>query len=183
MAWLRRHLLGAQPARMMGAFLDVCRAAVRLHRLHFLREHADELARRSPPPQALTHGRWTMSDVAPGALIGFYDVEWRAGLCFRWSRPIAALRLALEPGPWRLEVDTRGLRPAPVPGLRALWSGSLSAVRQGPHGFSLELRATPDAADPGTPQLVVLTCPPLRAAAPDTRRLGLPLFGVEISRA
>jgi len=179
-AWLRCHLFRRQPARMRRAFLDLCRATVRLHRLRFLRGHAEALVRRVPPVHALPEGRWAMPDIPPGALFGFYDAEWLANRSFRWSRPIAALRLALGPGRWRVELDTGGLRPAPVPGLRAFWNGVPCALREDVQGVSLELAGA--AVDEGAGRCLVLTCRSLRAAPPDTRPLGLPLFAVDIRR-
>jgi hypothetical protein len=178
-AWARCHLSRRDPERMMRAFRDMCLAAVRLHRLRFLHGHAAELASRADPPHGLTPGRWLMDDMPRGALIGWHDAERFDGDAFRWSSPIAAIRLAIPPGRWRVAFETRGLRGGLAGSLRVLCHQSLAPAHL--NGAGIEVTLEPRHFNRKPHELLILAIDPGPVALPDTRRLGVPVFAVDIA--
>jgi hypothetical protein len=108
-------------------------------------------------------------------LVGFHPLERYAGLPFRWSEPLAHVKLALPPGEQVVELVTRELRPPLA--LEAFVNGRRAPIedRAAEEGT---IRVTVREADRRTGlQYLTLTCAPWSAAG-DSRVLGLPLFGL-----
>jgi len=108
-------------------------------------------------------------------LVGFHPLERYAGLPFRWSEPLAHVKLALPPGEQVVELVTRELRP-PL-GLEAFVNGRRAPVESRPaEGGPIRVTVHESARRAGL-QYLTLKCVPWSADG-DTRTLGLPLFGL-----
>jgi glycosyltransferase involved in cell wall biosynthesis len=114
---------------------------------------------------------------------GFHDVERWESRAFRWSGPVAGFWLDLPPGRHHVTLETEPLRP---PGLLEVsWHGRRvrhverldRSIR-----FDLQVTAAPSAG-PGVLALVASPVPRRARAPTETRRLGIPLFGLRIAPA
>jgi hypothetical protein len=123
------------------------------------------------------------AELPDGALVGFHAPErWRAGdarpTC-RWTRPLALLRLALEPADMRLVLEVSSPVPPERRALRVFWNGT--PVRAAPDGgFLLQRRGF----RPGE-QLLAIACAPFRparAGLDDPRELGVAVFALRFER-
>jgi hypothetical protein len=123
------------------------------------------------------------AELPDGALVGFHAPErWSAGdarpTC-RWTRPLALLRLALEPADTRLVLELSSPVPPERRALRVFWNGT--PVRAAPDGgFLLERRRF----RPGE-QLLAIACAPFhpaRAGLDDPRELGVAVFALRFER-
>ena len=113
------------------------------------------------------------------ALFGFHGLERIDGESFRWTGPLAAMRLPLVKGRYRLRLVTRDLRGAKVK-LRSAFNGSRIepiALPNGDYEIPIEQWHCRD-----REQSLILSCDPLRPwhhGVTDYRELGIPLFHVE----
>ena len=138
-----------------------------------------------PPPA--TDGAVT-ADRLDGSLVGAHGLEHASGRTFRWTEPVALLRLAPPAQGGVLRVDTGGLRGSPLDYLHRIYAGARRLARDRitgdaqtlvahlPAGFA---RAARDAG-------IVLVCDPLvpnRAGSSDRRRLGMPVVAVHLAAA
>ena len=148
-----------------------------LHALSTMRAEALDRASSS------TADGSAMGEVPEDWLVGFHDVEEYDGERFRWSGPLAALKLPLELDRYLLRIRTRGLRRGVR--LRAFLNGRPLLVHdcQSESGeIRLALRRTHFRKTRF--QYLVLLCEPLRPwlhGVPDRRELRLPVFGVSRS--
>ena len=123
---------------------------------------------------------FSMVDVPGEWLTGFHALEEHDGERFRWSAPIACIKLPLESRDGVLRLRTRGLRPGVR--LRAFLNGHQLAVHdcQTEHG-EIRLMLRGRHVRPTPFQYLVLVCEPLRPwlhGVEDRRELGLPMFRV-----
>jgi hypothetical protein len=121
-----------------------------------------------------------LADLPETWLTGFHLVEELDGERFRWSGPIASIKLRLDADDRVLRLRTRGLRHRP--GLQAFLNGRRLAIHdcQAEHG-EIRLILGRRHVKPGPFQYLVLICEPLRPwlhGVPDQRELGIPLFSV-----
>ena len=144
-------------------------------------EHA--AAAGLPAPAAPVGGVLRPAELPDGALFGFHAPErWRAAdvrpTC-RWTRPLALLRLALEPADLRLILEVSSPVPSERRALRVFWNGT--PVRAAPDGgFLLQRRRF----RPGE-QLLAIACAPFRPASSgldDPRELGVAVFALRFER-
>jgi hypothetical protein len=115
-----------------------------------------------------------------GDFIGFHARETVDGQPFRWSSPLALVRVAVPPGDYEVRLDTNGILDCRRPGLVEL---HLNGRRMRPAGErmagQIAFRADPTMFRAGAPQHVVLASGRFRAAGPGERRvLGVPVFAI-----
>ncbi len=169
--------------RLFAAYRDVHAGMVRLSRLAAITEHLATTAPAPPPlltvQPAEVHDEW---------LLGFHAVERWGDEPFRWSGPVALLRLGLPKATYAARIETRALRQAPVPlCLQAFFNRHKLPA----HAFhwddgALVFWIGPSMFVPGPEQQLVLTCNPLRPwtlGVPDRRELGLPIFSIAFTPA
>ncbi|MDX6642940.1 MAG: hypothetical protein QOD76_902 [Solirubrobacteraceae bacterium] len=166
-------------SRRSSGFEEAHRRVVRVTQLRWIRDHDGP-----PPPPMRATGRWPVAELPGAALVGIHGLEVHRERNFRWTEPVALLRLPPVAGEQALIVDTGGLRGPPLDYVDAVYAGTSRVPRD-------SLR------DDG--QRLIVRLPPLRAAAPyagttilsrpleprqvgraDLRRLGMPVFSVEL---
>lgn len=158
------------------AYRDLAERLAWQHAVHVL-SASDHL---ESPESAEARDVYDVPDLPETWLTGFHLVEELDGEQFRWSGPVACLKLPLDPEYRVLRLRTRGLRPRP--GLRAFLNGRRLAIHdcQSESG-EIRLILGRRHFKPGPFQYLVLICEPLRPwlqGVPDQRELGLPLFSV-----
>jgi hypothetical protein len=113
------------------------------------------------------------------SLHGFHDLENWNGHTFRWSGRVAAIRLPLARGQYRLRLISRGIRPSGV-NLHVAFNGTRigpTLLPDGDHELAIERWHCHDLHQ----TLIFVTDPlfPWKEGVKDYRELGLPLFAVE----
>lgn len=156
------------------------RSATRLIRQTRLSVAIDHGLSGAPP--APTPPRWPIHAIPECQRVGFHGLEHRDGEPFRWSEPVALLRLRLPEGRVRLAIETRGLRGEPRRYVRGLFWNGRAARELGLTGD--RITGVLDVRDeaPGWLVLVADALRPERHGVPDQRRLGVPVFGIEFER-
>jgi hypothetical protein len=116
---------------------------------------------------------------APGHT-GFYPIEQYQGHQFRWSDAAAAMLIPVSAGTRQIRIDCLSVRDltSPVCDLRLYLDG----VRIPPRQLKTEEKRVSIDLDAGAPRVLTLgwTCVPVRAPA-DSRRLGLPITGLDLN--
>jgi len=161
---------------------------------HFLRSHqrAARLAQLEwlhenpvPPAAGLADGRRAIDELGPGDIVGVYGLEEFGGRRFRWTEPVAMIRIAPRQTACELRLETGGIRGDPLAFLIAV----VIAGRALPGKYcTSDDKATltihlPAAFAAAAKDGVVLVCNPLspaRAGIPDARSLGLPVTSIAI---
>jgi hypothetical protein len=127
-----------------------------------------------------------LGEVDNAWLIGFHLVERWGEDAFRWSGPVALVRLGLPAGTYEVRLETRGMR-QPVSSLRL---GVFFNRHQVPSSSLqwndglLSFRIDSSMFDPSPEQRLIVTCNPVRpwkVGVPDRRELGLPIFSIEFT--
>lgn len=154
-------------------------AAGELARQRALRRQSLSGSLSNPPgvPETLDYHPGEMPS---GGLIGFHGAEQFEGRRFRWSSPLALVRLALPPGRYVVRLDLGSLGAGLAPEFVDLYlDGRLlrrEACGQTGQGiFHAELGQFRDR----PPESLILVSGRIRAASPETRALGIPVFGIE----
>ena len=147
---------------------------VRITRRRWLRAHP-----------AADAGDWDYASIAelgPGRLSGVHGLEEQAGRPFRWTEPVALLRLPAHEGACTLGIETGGIRGDPLASVmavvadgRVLPSAAITAA-----GGTLSVRLPPAPSRRQPRGVIILAAPlvPARSGSPDGRRLGLPVLAV-----
>lgn len=175
-ARFRYHLCVSEDARFK-AFVDAYNSMVSEAR----HERSVEIASGEQVLQepATNYG---IEDLRSAYRVGFHAREERDERPFRWSYPVAFLRLPAPAGGVRVRLDTGGLRRPEHLGMFRLYAGgrrvSDRRLRHVDGGIEFDL-------DPSRSALLTIgwVCSPLpmRGASPvDPRPLGLPVFGIEV---
>jgi hypothetical protein len=143
---------------------------------------------RSPSIAVLPAGRAVGAAEFDGALVGAHALEYHDERPFRWTEPVALIRVALPDRDCVLRVDTGGLRGSPLDNVRSLRIGarSLPLALMRADGGALEVSLPRTWAQRATRRGVTVLCRPLvprRHGSTDPRRLGLPVFSVETRAA
>jgi hypothetical protein len=121
-------------------------------------------------------------------LVGFHLVERWGEDAFRWSGPVALVRLGLPAGTYEVRLETRGVRVEPLPLCLEVFFNRHkvpSSSIQFDNGL-LSFRVLPSMFEDGPEQRLFLTCNPLRpwkVGMSDRRTLGLPIFPITFTRA
>jgi hypothetical protein len=178
LAVARARLWRWREARLYRAYVDAYDRMVRVSRLEFI---AEQLSTPSLTPPG--HDELQLGEVADAWLVGFHPVERWGGLAFRWSGPVALVRLGLARGRYEVRVETRGLRGSPIPLRLAVFfnRSRISPDELRWHGSSICFRLDAAMFAEGAEQHLVLTCNPVRpweVGVPDRRELGLPIFSI-----
>jgi hypothetical protein len=156
---------------------------VRLTELRWIRDHVGP-----PTPPLRTTGSWSAEAVDGGELVGAHGLEYHDGRSFRWTEPVALLRLAPPPGEHLLTIDTGSLRGSPLDYVCAVYAGAhpLPPGDMQDEDGRLMVRLSPDFAEQAAANGVSLLARPLepgRQGSPDRRRLGMPVFSIELRPA
>ena len=175
---------GQHPDERYRRYLRLWEAAGRVARAGAVRPRA--LLVTEPVKEADPRAGFVLrpGELGPDRLIGFHARETWEGRAFRWAAPLAMLAVQVPPEPYRVILDTRGLRGRDIRGLVDLYlNGHRAPVA--PAGYDPlapgELAFTVDRRmfRPAPPQRLTLVSRRLRAAGSrDPRALGLPLFAI-----
>lgn len=113
-------------------------------------------------------------------LVSFHGLETHKGKTFRWSAPVAQMRLRLPAGRYEVALDTGGIRGAPGAYLLGLsWNGrpvERSRWRIGNDGVAFE--ASPVEAGAGDQHLTLVAEPLDTRGSSEARSLGVPVHGI-----
>jgi len=160
-------------------FLRSHQRAVRLAQLQWLHENP------MSPAAALAEGRRAVDELGPGDIVGVHGREEFQGRRFRWTEPVAMIRIAPRQTACELRLETGGIRGDPLASLiavviagRALPGKYCTSDDKGTLTIHLPAAFAAAAKDG-----VVLVCNPLspaRAGIPDGRTLGLPVTSIAI---
>jgi hypothetical protein len=170
--------------RQVQAYADVWERLTHYCRVRYVVEHAGD----DGPVAGVERHRYDMAEVSQRTLVGFHTRETCGGKTFRWSGPLALLRLHVSPGNYQVTLDTGSLRGAGCSFPYGLfWNGRRIArksirVEAGRIVFPIE-RTT---FVPGPEQRLSIVCAPLQSLlrrSADHRRLGLPVCSVEFRQA
>jgi len=142
------------------------------------------LARRPRSAGASSPGEMRLAyapaEMSAPALAGFHERESWDGRSFRWSAPLAWLRVDLSPGEYEVVIDTGGLRRfAEGTPLLLYLNGHRATMPPGSHSngsTSFTVRREMFRGPSG--QEIVFACSRLSTHGPERRRLGVPLFGL-----
>jgi len=123
-----------------------------------------------------------------GVLIGTHALESEGDRSFRWTEPVALMRLTPPAEGAMLRLDTGGLRGDPLDYLQGVYAGSLPLPPElvAGDGDALEVRLPGRFAGAAAGSGLVLICRPLvpsRNGSSDRRRLGMPVVELELSPA
>ena len=203
--WLARELVARLPARWAGARPRLLWERVRtfLHRVLAATAALPEEARwRSyvlaqegrvratelreivaengqPPPLRDGGGGAVAADRLGEILVGVHGLESDGSRSFRWTEPVALLRLRVPAEGALLEIDTGGLRgAAPLDFLQGIYAAGKRVAAEDVSGDERVIRARlgPEIAQAAAESGLVLVCRPLlpyRVGSSDRRRLGI----------
>lgn len=159
-------------------YLRAQERVVRSTRLRWIHDHV-----AAQPPPAPSVGAWTVDELDDAALVGAHAPEHREDGWFRWTEPTTLLRLLPPAGNHVLCIDTHGMRGSPLDYVVGVFVAgrpiSSTAIHDDRGRLVVELPAYLDGAAEG---IVVLCRPyePRREGSPDLRRLGMPIFSIEL---
>jgi hypothetical protein len=160
-------------------FLRAQDEVVRSTRLRWIRDRVGRL----DAPRARA-GRVTVDELTDAGIVGGHALERDGRRFFRWTEPVALLRVAGSPGQ-ELVLDTRGLRGPPLSYVTEAYVDGRRVARRLLDGDDRHLRIPlgqgTRARGPGG-GVTILSRPfdPGAWDVHDPRRLGLPLFSVEV---
>jgi hypothetical protein len=167
--------------RLIHAYRELWPALARQAGVHAL---AKAQARESVAPDAAGDA-FEVAELPDTWHTGMHDREELDGDRFRWSSPVACLKLPLKPGRQVLLLDTHGLRPDVR--MAAFLNGHRLRLRDLQYQVGeVQLAIRQEQLSEGPFQYLVLICEPLRPwlhGVPDQRELGLPLFRITSVRA
>jgi hypothetical protein len=115
-----------------------------------------------------------------GGLIGFHARETFDGQPFRWSSPLALVRVAMPPGDYEVRLDTKDIRNCQRPGLLGIYlNGRRMPPVEGCMAGQIAFRAEHTMFRVGAPQFVVLTSGRIcTVGSAERRALGVPVFAI-----
>jgi hypothetical protein len=168
-----------EPERRYRRYCRLWDAAGELARQRALRRQKPSGSSSDPPPASETLD-YRPGEMPSGDLIGFHGSEQFEGRRFRWSSPLALVRLRLPPGPYVVRLDLGSLG-APLASEfvdlyldgRLLRRGDDIQAGQG------IFRPEPGQFRDRPPENLILVSGRIRAASPEVRALGVPVFGIE----
>jgi hypothetical protein len=118
-------------------------------------------------------------------VVGVHGLESDGRRKFRWTEPVALLRLRLPAEGAVLRIDTGGLRGSPLGCLQGIYAAGrfVRAENVVADERVIEVRLEPAIARAAADDGLVLICRPLlprRFGSSDRRRLGMPIFELEL---
>ncbi len=187
-AWQRLNFLAAEwaterlplPAGLRWrGYLHAQDRIVAAARLSWIHRHVCAL---QPPAPAL--GSWTVEELDGATFVGAHAPEHRHDGCFRWTEPTAAVRL-LPPrdGPHVLSIDTHGMRGAPLDYVLGVHIAGRPLPRRALSDDGERLLVELPAHIAPTAEGIVVLCRPYeprREGSLDLRRLGMPVFAIDL---
>jgi hypothetical protein len=171
--------LPLSPQGRWWSYLRAQDGVVRLTHLRWIAERAEQLG--SPPYAA---GVRPVEELGPDELVPVHTLEHHDGRSYRWTEPVAQLRLRLSDRPAEILLDTGGLRGPVLHYVRGVYvNGNRvqpKALRE--ENGALVVPLPPNASGDAPIDLTVIARPlePSRSGPIDPRRLGLPVFSVEV---
>ena len=154
------------------------RHTVAAGQLRWIREQQDRPSASPSPAPGLT------AQALDGSrLVGAHGLESHDGRSFRWTQPVALLRLDPVARGGILRIDTGGVRGEPLGYLRSVHVGRrrLPLRECATDGAVVEVPLA--ATDGGDVTLVAKPLVPRREGSADRRRLGMPVFEVSVAGA
>ena len=155
---------------------------VRLAQLDWIRAHPEE------PAPVRGDGAGRPVEELDGALTGVHALEHDGERWWRWTEPVAHLRLAAPASGGVLAIDTGGRRGAPLDCVSGVYVGARRIrnrrLREDGTRLLVPLNAG-ESARAAREGLSILSRPlePWRSGSEDPRRLGLPVYGIELGYA
>jgi hypothetical protein len=150
---------------------------VRLAQLDWIRAHPDE-----PAPMPGDGARRPVEEL-DGALTGVHALEHDGERWWRWTEPVAHLRLAAPASGGVLAIDTGGRRGPPLDYVSGVYVGARRIRNRRLRDDGARLLVPLDAeewARAAREGLSILLRPLERSGSEDPRRLGLPVYGIEL---
>ncbi len=179
-AWATERLPLPSEMRWKG-YLRAQERVVRATRFRWIHEHL-----ATEPSLAPATGRWNARELDQEILIGAHTPEHLEDGWFRWTKPAAVLRLAAPPGRHQLRIDTHGMRGAPLDYLAGVHVAGHPIPSSAIHGDGVELIVDLPGRMGRSCEGIVLLCRPYeprKDGSPDQRRLGMPIFSIELCPA
>ncbi len=161
-------------------FMQALHEISELTQLRWIREHAD------PRLAALSEsGRRTIGELE-GVLVATHGLESHEGQAFRWTEPACSMQIRTPERGGELRVRTGGLRGAPLDYVRDVYVGARRVARDRLREEDEGTLVIPLPRAPGRRRAVPISviCEPLlpaRDGSLDSRRLGLPVFSLELA--
>jgi hypothetical protein len=175
--WTATHL-PLSPQGRWWSYLRAQDAAVRLTHLRWIDSHPEAL-----PPPSSTVGPRRVDELGPHELVPVHTLEEHDGRPFRWVEPVAQLRLRGAEGGATIRVDTGALRPSLLHYVRAVYvNGRRVPPRTLRDEGGVLVAPLPKAGRDAALDVTILARPlePSSRGPIDPRRLGLPVFSVEV---
>jgi len=179
--WVAERLGPLPAATRWRSYLRAQKRIVRSTQLRWIHEHV-----AAEPAPVASAGIWTARELDDAALVGAHAPEHREDGWYRWTEPAAMLRLLPPAGGHVLSIDTHGMRGSPLDYVLGVHIARRpvpsTAIHDDDGRLIVELPGSIDQAAEG---IVVLCRPyePRRDGSPDLRRLGMPVFSVELCPA
>ncbi len=130
-------------------------------------------------------GDWeeaSITELGPGRLSGVHGLEEHAGRPFRWTEPVALLRLAARNAERTLSVETGAIRGNPRASVMAVIADGRvvppAAIAAAGGTLTVRLPAAPSGVQAQSVIILMMPLVPARSGSPDGRRLGLPVLAV-----
>jgi hypothetical protein len=139
---------------------------------------------REQLPALIPGGRQTIEELG-GALLPVHGLESHDAGRFRWTEPVCLLRCSTS-AEGELVIDTGGVRGAPLEYVRSVYVDGRRVPATDLHehdGSTLHVPLARAASNgPGIPVVIILEplCP-ADHGSPDNRRLGMPVFSLELT--
>jgi hypothetical protein len=131
-----------------------------------------------PPAEPTPATRFALHDLPDDRLFGFHPPEQAEGIDFRWSGPVAFADLPVDPGSYRVGIDTKGLL-SPSDQVQVYFNGRRCPTDRDDGRLTFSVDRSQFEGD-GEERLA-LTCGALRLprSSSDRRKLGLPIAEIE----
>ena len=161
----------------------------------FMRAHArfarltqlEWICRNATPPAAgLSEGRWSVERLSANEIIGVHGLEESRGRRFRWTEPVAMIRLARQEAACKIRIETGRIRGDPLASLIAVVIGGHVLPREfitsdDEGTLTVRLPAAWAGAESDGLVLVCAMLSPARAGVADRRLLGLPIASIAVA--
>jgi predicted dehydrogenase len=139
------------------------------------------------PPEPSEESTFSLADLPDQRLFGFHRAERANGTSFRWSRAIAYAEVPVQPGRYRVEIDTGGLRDPRSLGVQVFFNGRrIRGSRLDLGSSRIAFTVKPSHFSGSDPQRLSLVAAPFRPAevadSDETRELALPVSSVAFRR-
>src|SRR5262245_60966105 len=138
---------------------------------------------KSGPILPLSSDRLPIERLVPDTLIDVHALEEHRGRLFRWTEPVALLRLPPRQQEHEIRIETAGIRGDPLAAViamvlngRVLPRDLLTSDADGT--LIIRLPPSPSAAGGSALTLICSALAPARAGSSDTRLLGLPILSI-----